>query len=39
MARVAVVIPKKIKDDLKDAGVNFTQLFLEAATKELEKKK
>lgn len=35
MTRVVVVIPKSVKDDLKEAGVNMTQLFLEAAMDKL----
>lgn len=38
MARVTVTIPKEIKDELQKAGVNLTQLFLDAAIKMLEKK-
>lgn len=37
MARVTVVIPKKIKDDLQEAGINLTQLFLHAAEEILTK--
>ena len=39
MARVTVVIPKSIKDDLKEAGVNMTQLFLHAAEEKLKHNK
>lgn len=38
-ARVQVEIPKEIKDELQKAGVNLTQLFLDAALEFLKNKK
>lgn len=39
MARVTVTIPKEIKDELQEAGVNMTQLFLHAAMEKLRQNK
>lgn len=36
VTRVTVVIPKNIKDELQKAGVNLTQLFLDAALAKLQ---
>ncbi|MEG0619041.1 MAG: hypothetical protein RR557_07075 [Bacilli bacterium] len=36
---VSFVIPLHIKEQLREAGVNMTQLFLDAAAKELQNRK
>lgn len=37
MARINIVITKELKDKLSEAGVNYTQLFLNAAHEYLKK--
>lgn len=39
MSRVTFRIPKALKMDLKEAGVNMTQLFLKVAQDLLDKRK
>lgn len=39
MVRVTLTIPKDVKDALQEAGVNMTQLFLNAANDKIRKKK
>ena len=39
MSRVTFIIPKALKMDLKEAGVNITQLFIKVAQDLIEKRK